>query len=122
MPLSFLLDEHLRGPLWQALLRHNLRGTNTLDVVRVGDFQDLPLSSDDSHILKWSEREGRILVTEDRHTMSGHLREHLAGGGHSPGILLLRPGQSIPNAVECLVLIAHAGEEAEFANAITYFP
>ena len=122
MPLSFLLDEHLGGPLWQAILRHNLGGVNTLDVVRVGDHPALPLSSDDSEILLWCEREGRILITEDRHTMAGHLRSHLANGRHSPGILILRMRQSIPDVVDSLVLIAHAGEPNEFADAISYFP
>ena len=36
MALQFVFDEHVRGPLWQAALRHNLRGIDPLDVVRVG--------------------------------------------------------------------------------------
>lgn len=28
MALAFVLDEHLRGPLWQAILRHNLTDRN----------------------------------------------------------------------------------------------
>ena len=35
MPLRLLLDEHLRGPLWSMVLRHNLAGVDTLYVVRV---------------------------------------------------------------------------------------
>jgi hypothetical protein len=27
MPLAFVLDEHLRGPLWQAVLRHTCSAT-----------------------------------------------------------------------------------------------
>lgn len=122
MSLPVLLDEHLRGPLWQAILRHNLRGGAELYVVRVGDPPDLPLASEDPEILLWAEREGRILVTEDRHTMFGHLRDHLAAGRHSPGILVIRPGQRIRVLVECLVLVAHAGNPADFADAITYVP
>jgi hypothetical protein len=103
MALSFVLDEHLRGPLWEAILRHNLRGAEKLDVVRVGDTAELPLKIDDPEILLWAEGESRILVTEDRHTMAGHLREHLATGGHSPGILMVRPNQRLRTLVECLV-------------------
>jgi hypothetical protein len=122
MALAFLLDEHLRGPLWQAILQHNLRGRERIDVVRVGDPPDLPLAVDDPAILLWAERERRILVTEDRHTMGRHLRDHLATGHHSPGIFITRAGQSIRMVTECLVLIAQAGEPAEFADAITYIP
>jgi hypothetical protein len=77
MALRFLLDEHLRGPLWHAIQRHNVRGQLPLDVVRVGDPSDLPLGSGDPEILSWAERETRILVTEDRQTMASHLDDHL---------------------------------------------
>jgi predicted nuclease of predicted toxin-antitoxin system len=120
--MAFLLDEHLRGPLWQAILQHNLRGGAWLDVVRVGDLPDLPLAADDATILAWAERERRILVTEDRHTMAGHLHDHLAAGRHSPGIVIVRPAQSMRTVVECLALIAVAGEPAEFEDAIAYIP
>jgi hypothetical protein len=26
MPLQFVLDEHLRGPLWDIIQRHNIAG------------------------------------------------------------------------------------------------
>jgi hypothetical protein len=54
--LCFLLDEHLRGPLWLAILRHNSQGGLPIDVVRVGDSPDLPLGSTDLDILLWAER------------------------------------------------------------------
>lgn len=122
MALSFVLDEHLRGPLWQAILRHNLRGAEQLDVMRVGDTSELPLEIGDPEILLWAQRESRILVTEDRHTMAIHLREHLASGHRSPGVLIIRPNQRMRALVECLVLIAHAGDPSNFADAITYIP
>jgi hypothetical protein len=122
MALSFVLDEHLRGPLWQAILRHNLRGEFTLDVLRVGDAVDLPLAAGDQDILLWAERAARVLVTEDRHTMAVHLRDHLAKGHHSPGVLITRFGQPARALVECLVLVAHAGEPFEFADTIVYIP
>jgi hypothetical protein len=123
MALAFVLDEHLRGPLWQAILRHSLRGGEyPLDVVRVGDTPDLPLSADDASVLLWAERERRILITEDRHTMLSHLRAHLAAGHHSPGIVIPRADQPMRTLVECLVLIAHAGNSADFADAVTYIP
>jgi hypothetical protein len=123
MSLAFVLDEHHRGPLWQAVLRHNLRGGDfLLDAVRVGDPIDLPLSVDDPTILAWAESERRILITEDRHTMLTHLQDHLAAGRHSPGILIPRTGQPMGALIECLILIAFAGQATEFANRVTYIP
>lgn len=122
MALSFVFDEHLRGPLWHAIVQHNLRGGEPLDVVRVGDLSNLPLAADDPAILLWAEHEARILVTEDRHTMAGHLRSHLAEGHHSPGILIIRSGQPMRALIECLVLISQAGAPDDFADVITYIP
>jgi hypothetical protein len=42
MKLRYVLDEHLRGPLWRAIGRHNSAGVYPLDVLRVGDLADLP--------------------------------------------------------------------------------
>jgi hypothetical protein len=122
MPLAFVLDENLRGPLWQAILRHNLRGNYPLNVVRVGDLDDLPLSFDDTKILAWAEANGRLLITEDRHTMAIHLQHDLQAGRHSPGILVARGDVPMRDLVECLSLIAHVGEPAEFSDVITYVP
>lgn len=88
MAIRFLLDEHLRGVLWNAIERHNRLGGLPIDAVRVGDPADLPLGSDDAVILAWAEKENRILVTLDRHTMSGNLAQHLATGRHSPGVFI----------------------------------
>jgi hypothetical protein len=122
MALAFVLDEHLRGPLWQAILMHNLRGGNPLDVIRVGDAPDLPLGASDLDVLAWAEQERRILVTEDRHTMIDHLSHHLSSGHHSSGVLIARAGQSIRALLECLVLIAYAGDPLDFADVTTYIP
>jgi hypothetical protein len=42
--------------------------------------------------LLWAEREGRVLVTLDRHTMPGHLANHLRAGHNSPGSFLSANG------------------------------
>jgi hypothetical protein len=122
MPLRFLLDEHLRGPLWSAIQRHNALGGLPLDAERVGDPPDLPLGSHDPDILLWTEREDRILLTEDRHTMPGHLAAHIQAGHRSPGVFIVALGCSIPQLVAHLVLVAHAGEPADYENVVTFVP
>ena len=49
--LRFLLDEHLRGPLWSAIQRNNALGGLPIDAMRVGDPADLALGIDDLSIL-----------------------------------------------------------------------
>ena len=67
MPLPFLLDENLRGWLWQAIKRYATHSALPIDVVRIGDAPDLPLGTSDPDVLLWCEGQGRILVTADFH-------------------------------------------------------
>jgi hypothetical protein len=120
MPLSYLFDEHLRGPLWRAVQSHNLRSDEVLDVVRVGDLPDLPLGEQDEAILRWAEREGRIVVTYDRSTIPKHLENHLSDGHHSPGVFLLPRDASIARIVSFLILTAYASDPEDWQDRIEY--
>ncbi len=122
MPLSYVLDEHLRGPLWHAIGQHNAAGAYTLDVVRVGDPPDLPLGSKDPDILLWAEGCGRVLVTRDMATMAKYLSEHLKAGHHSPGVLVLRRNIPLPQLVFALAMVAHAGDPAVLRDRIEFIP
>src|SRR5437868_13813413 len=77
MALRFFLDEQLRGPLWHAIQQHNAAGAYVLDVLRVGDPPAPPLGTADPDLILWGEANGRVLVTNDRRTMPGHLTDHL---------------------------------------------
>ncbi|MBI1916397.1 MAG: DUF5615 family PIN-like protein, partial [Planctomycetes bacterium] len=113
MTLRYVLDENLRGALWQAIQQHNLQGAHVLDATRVGDPPDLPLGTSDPDLLVWAECEGRLLVSLDKKTLLGHLAQHLQAGHHSPGILLVTPGSVVPAVLGYLVLAAHAGDPAD---------
>lgn len=121
MPLAYLLDENLRGLLWQHIRRHNAVSLYPLDVVRVGDADDLPRGSDDPSVLVWAEREGLILLSRDEHTMPKHLADHLAAGHRSPGVFMVR---AVPLAtiVEFLFFAAYANDAAECTDLVTFIP
>ncbi len=74
MALGFLLDEHLRGPLWRAIQQHNASGVDVIDALRVGDAPAPPLGTTDPDNLLWAEAHGRIPITEDRRTIPGEWR------------------------------------------------
>jgi hypothetical protein len=122
MALAYLLDENQRGLVWQAVIRHNSRGLDPLDVVRVGDPPDLPLGAKDPEILIWAEREHRILVTRDKRTMPGHLANHLRAGRRSPGIFMFSRAMRLAEVLDFLVLAAHASEPGEWQDWIKYLP
>jgi hypothetical protein len=123
MALRYLLDENLRGgALWPAIQRHNARGAFVVDVVQVGDPPDLPLGTADPDLLLWAERNSRILVSQDKTTLPGHLAQHLAAGHHVPGIFLLRAGSTVSQVLPWLILIAHAGDPLAYLDRIEYIP
>ena len=122
MPSRYLLDENLRGPLWQAIQKYNSSGLPPIDTLRVGDPVDLPLGSNDADILLWAEREWRILVTFDAATIPAHLAAHLVAGHHSPGVFVIRPYTTLPQIVFILALAAHAGDPAQVEDGIEYIP
>jgi hypothetical protein len=122
MPISFLLDEHLRGILFDTIIRHNDSGGLPIDVTQVGDPEDLPLSSPDEEILVWAERNGYVLVSHDSKTMLGYFYEHLASGRHSPGLFLVKDTASFGQILAYLEAAAHAGDPADFADRVTFIP
>ena len=122
MPLRFVLDEHLRGPLWTAIQHHNVKGVDPLDVVCVGDPPDLPLGSSDPDILNWAALNNRILVSMDYKTMPGYLAAHLGAGAHSPGVILLRQRVSFALLLHSLANTAHTGDPADYLDQVRFIP
>jgi hypothetical protein len=120
MPLRYLLDESLRGPLWQAIRRHNLTSGFPIDVIRVGDPPELPLGSSDPELLLWAEHEQRILVSADKGTLISHLTAHLAAKHHCPGIFILLSRASLRDAVSYLTLASYASEQSEWIDRVQY--
>jgi hypothetical protein len=119
---GYVIDEQLRGPLWQAIQSHNAKGIHLIDAIRVGDPPDLPLGSTDPDILIWAELTGRILVSRDEATMKTHLADHLATGRHSPGVFLIRHGSTLNEVVEFLVAAAYASDAYEWVDRSVYIP
>jgi len=122
MPLRFVLDEHLRGPLWKAIRQHNASGAYPIDAMRVGDPPDLPSGTQDPDLLVWAEREGRLIVTNDRKTMRPFLSQHLLAGRHSPGVLLIPTGYSFAQIVFALALVAYLGNPLTYQDDIRFMP
>jgi hypothetical protein len=122
MALRYLLDENARGVLWHAIVRHNSTSQSQLDVVCVGDVDDLPLASQDPDNLRWAEREGRILVSFDHHTMPAYLIDLLQAGGHSPGLFLIRRRSRIRDVVAWLALAARSGDDDQWRDQVFHIP
>ena len=118
--IQYLLDENLRGPLWNVIQRHNARGIDPIQAVRVGDSNELQIGTTDDQILEWCESNQHILVTYDKSSMPSHLQSHLARGRNCPGIFMLHESCTWMSVLDFLVLAVYASEEFEWVNAIRY--
>jgi hypothetical protein len=123
MALRFLLDENLRSrALWVAIQQHNAHNPLTLDAVRVGDPSAPPTGTPDPDLLLWCEGEGRVLLSLDKGSLPVHLARHLQAGRHCPGIFIARLRSATQDVVDDLVLKAHAGDPAVYADCIVFIP
>jgi predicted nuclease of predicted toxin-antitoxin system len=93
--VRLLLDENVEKALlnvfpWRESNLGLRRRHPGLDVVRV---VDVGLGGrPDPEILEWAAREGRVVVSRDRATLSAEAARRIEGGKPIPGLILLRRG------------------------------
>jgi hypothetical protein len=86
----------------------------------VGDPGSVPFGTPDPAILEWCEDHDVILVTNNRHSMPNHLRDHLAKGRHVPGIIFLSVALDFGEVIEGLVLVWGASLPREYEDTYAY--
>ncbi|ALJ92369.1 DUF5615 family PIN-like protein [Thermus aquaticus] len=91
-----------------------------LDVVRVVDVGLGGRS--DPEILEWAAREGRVVASRDRATLSAEAARRIEGGKPMPGLILLRRGVGVGRILEDLELLLATARPGELENAILYLP
>lgn len=116
--LRFLLDEHVPHTVQDQLLRLD----NSIDILVVGGSLAPAKGTLDEEILAWIEAKGYILVSANRRTIPGHVRDHIEAGGHIPGIILLRRDASLGEIIEQLYLLWVASDANEYLDRILYIP
>jgi hypothetical protein len=114
----FLLDECLPSSLWRGLQRHYPR----ISAFQVGGESAPPKGILDPDLLRFCERERLLLVTADKATFPDHLRRHFEAGGHTWGILIVGPDDSLSRILEDLSIIHEATEDEEWRDVLYYLP
>ncbi len=114
----FLCDEHVAEALIFCLVQYQ----EGIKITRVGKKGAPPKGTTDPDLLFFAEKEGYALITFDKRTLPRQVAEHLAVGGHTWGIFLLRPGFSLRRYAEDLYLIWSASQGEEWRDGIEYLP
>ncbi|MDQ3707652.1 MAG: DUF5615 family PIN-like protein [Chloroflexota bacterium] len=112
----FLLDENVNPAIRTQLARL----APEVSVWIVGDPGSVPLGTPDPVILDWCEDHDVMLVTNNRHSMPQHLRDHLAQGRHMPGIILLTATLDVGDVLDGLMLISGASLPGEYQDSYIY--
>jgi hypothetical protein len=116
--IRLLLDENLSPRLKTALL---LRFPE-MDVLRVGDEGAPPFGTSDQDILLYTEQTRRLLVTDNRTSMPGHIADHLAAGRHHWGILYVSPRLSFGEMLDELGTVSGASTVDEWLDRTDWIP
>ena len=119
MKLKMLLDENME-PGYRAVLQHLYP---EIDVVAVGDPGTPPKQTSDPEILRFVAQNRRVLVTKNRKSIiAKHLPDHLAEGGQTWGIFLVRKDISFPRLAEELHVIWENSDAEEWIDRILKLP
>ncbi len=114
--LRFAADENFNNDIVRGLLRRK----PDLDIVSV---QDAGLSgADDSRVLEWTAREGRILLTHDVSTMTRYAYERIQLHKPMPGIFEVSRNLPIGKIIEDILLLAEYSLEDEWDGQVRYLP
>ncbi len=117
MTVRFLTDEDLDARIIQGL-RSREPAIDILDVKTAG-----LRGTKDPVLLELAARQGRILISHDRETMTQHFYKRLAAGKPAPGLFIVpQQPSAIGEVVESLLLVWTASQAEEWRNQITYLP
>lgn len=114
--IRFLLDENFNGKIARGLRARK----PDVDMVRV---QDTELSrADDSTVLEWAAKEGRILLTHDLDTMTKYANERIEQGLPLAGVILVRDTLPVAKVIDDLLAVLGASEASDWENRTDFLP
>jgi hypothetical protein len=114
--LRYVSDEDFSYPIVRGLRRRQ----PGLDVVRV---QEVSLSgADDPTVLAWAAGEGRIVLSHDTRTMSGHAFDRILAGEPMPGLFLVPQTMLIRQAIDELEVLALCSFDDEWDGRVLRLP
>jgi predicted nuclease of predicted toxin-antitoxin system len=112
--VKFVFDEHIDPRIARGLQRQH-----PVDIV---EARIALTGMSDPDLLEWATQNDRILVTADVNTLVGFAYQRIQRNVATIGVLVLRRGTSIRDAIEALEIIHALGETREFDNGVWYIP
>lgn len=115
-PVAFLLDEHVRAILEEALRRR----APATKCFRVGCPPAPPKGTPDPELLSWAEGTHCVIVSKDHATFPRHFAEHLVQGRTCAGLLILNPDATFAETIAQLVEIVESTQAEDWLDRLKY--
>ncbi len=112
MKIRYLLDENLDPRFLRTLRRHYPE----IDALRVGDAGAPGLGASDIEILNFLESQRRVLVTDNRKSMPGHISAHWNAGGHHWGVFIVGKDAAYKRLADALFVYWDASEAQDWID------
>lgn len=112
--MRFAADENFNNNILRGLRRRN----PDLALLRIQDAG--LIHAPDQTILAWAAVQGRVLLTHDVKTMVGFAYERVMAGLPMPGLVVIRDGAPVGEAIEAILLLAEIGWEGELEGRVEY--
>jgi hypothetical protein len=114
--LKLLFDEDVDHRILRGLLRaHPQIDVRTVPEVGLGGRPD-------REVLAWAAADGRLLVTQDVHTMTAEHSEFVQSGKASGGVVFILRDVAIGRAISDLALICGACTAEDWVNRTDFLP
>lgn len=114
----FLIDENLSPDIATGVTDRN----PAAGIRHIGGPGAPPRGTLDPEVLAYCEHEHRVLVTNNRKSMPGHLAALHAQGRHHWGIFEVRDENAIGEIIEELLLIWGATDASEHLDRVRWIP
>jgi hypothetical protein len=113
-------DADVHGAIIDGL-RLRLKTIKEANFVRVQDV--MPPDTPDPQVLEWVAQENRVLITHDRGTMIGFVKERLAAEKSVAGLIVTNRKPSIADAIADILLVAQCLSAEEVRDRVfIYLP
>jgi hypothetical protein len=114
--IRFAADENFNNDVIRGLLRR-------IPDVDMRTVQEAGLSgADDTVVLEWAAREGRVLLTHHVNTITRYANERIEAGLAMPGVFEIARSIPIGRVIEDLAIIAELSLDREWENQVRYLP
>jgi predicted nuclease of predicted toxin-antitoxin system len=76
----------------------------------------------DDRVLEWASMEDRVVVSHDRNTMTNFIRQRIARGLPTTGLVIVDRWVAIGQAIDEILIAVHCGHPDEWIDRMIYIP